>query len=208
MGKFGISLRIGLFTLAVALFYVGFVYFLKTHYSKAIYYEPTLCLDSLYETYDEKEFIPQKPKYIIIHCTAVPPTFSFTPETLLSFFKNSRKWDRPGYRHFVSRDGKLHTLRNFNGNEYIDYDEITYGASGLNAVSVHIAYDGGLDNNKRPKDTRTEAQKVALETIISFYKSIHPDAKVIGHRNVSKKACPSFDAKDEYKHIKGHLDIR
>ncbi len=170
------------------------------------YYDYNGCLDFLHENYDFADFMPRKPEYIVIHCTAVPPKVSFTPEKLLAFFYNSNKWDRPGYRHFISRDGTIHTLRAFNGDEYIDYNEMTWGASGYNNISIHISYDGGLDQNMKATDTRTLEQRASLSALVSFYKGLHPTAKVIGHRNLSKKACPSFDAKVEYSSIKAHSD--
>lgn len=165
------------------------------------YYEPTLCIDSLDVTdiYDVYEFVSKRPKYIVIHCTAVPPSFSFTPKSLVDFFL--KKWSRPGYRHFIERDGTINTLRAFNGDEYIDYDEMTWGASGYNDVAIHIAYDGGLDQNRKPADTRTIEQRASLSALVAFYKGLYPDAEVIGHRNISSKACPSFDAKSEYADI-------
>lgn len=170
------------------------------------YYEPTLCIDSLdiIENYDAADFVPKRVEYIVIHCTAVPPSFSFTPKSLVDFFL--RKWSRPGYRHFIPRDGTIYTLRAFNGDEYIDYEEITYGASGYNDVAIHIAYDGGLNANRRPEDTRTDKQKASLSALIAFYKGLYPNAKVIGHKNLSNKACPSFDAKSEYGDIQPFTD--
>lgn len=168
------------------------------------YYD--ICADSTHEDYEVADFIPRKPEYIVIHCTAVPPSVSFTPEKLMAFFYNSNNWDRPGYRHFITRDGTIYTLRAFNADEYIDYNEMTWGASGYNNVSIHIAYDGGLDKNKKAVDTRTPEQRASLSAIIAIYKGLHPKASVIGHRNLSKKACPSFDAKNEYSSIKAHSE--
>ena len=53
----------------------------------------------------------------------------------------------------------------------------------------------------KPKDTRTEAQKEELICILQDLKVRYPKAEIIGHRDVSNKACPSFDAKDEYKDL-------
>ena len=166
------------------------------------------CLDDhADETFDVMDFVPRKPIYLVIHCTAKRPNASMTPQQLINFFYNSRKWDRPGYRHYVTRDGKVHTLRKFNGNDVIEYDEMTWGASGYNNISIHIAYEGGLDMSGRASDTRTIEQKASLNALVSFYKGWHPNIKVIGHRDIGKKACPSYDAKREYSDIEVYSEL-
>jgi len=54
----------------------------------------------------------------------------------------------------------------------------------------------------KPKDTRTSAQKESLVCILEDLKGRYPKAEIIGHRDVSSKACPSFDAKSEYKTLR------
>jgi N-acetylmuramoyl-L-alanine amidase len=56
-----------------------------------------------------------------------------------------------------------------------------------------LAKDG-----KTPKDTRTEAQKKTLITLLRTLKARYPNATIHGHREFANKACPSFDAKSEY----------
>ena len=60
---------------------------------------------------------------------------------------------------------------------------------------------GGCDANMKPKDTRTAAQKAALLKLLKELKQRYPVAKIYGHRDFARKACPSFDAKEEYKNI-------
>lgn len=70
----------------------------------------------------------------------------------------------------------------------------------MNNRAVAVCYVGGLaSDGKTPKDTRTPEQKVALEKLVKELKGKYPQAQVIGHRDVAPKACPSFDAKREYK---------
>jgi hypothetical protein len=45
---------------------------------------------------------------------------------------------------------------------------------------------------EQPKDTRTEAQKEALATIVRDYLEFAPEIQVAGHNQFSAKACPSF----------------
>ena len=57
--------------------------------------------------------------------------------------------------------------------------------------------------NLKPKDTRTDAQKVALLNLLLTLRKLYPQAKIYGHRDFDKhgKTCPSFDAKKEYSNI-------
>ena len=52
-----------------------------------------------------------------------------------------------------------------------------------------------------PKDTRTDAQIDSLEYLVGFLCASYPGSEVYGHRDFSTKACPSYDAKEEYKSI-------
>lgn len=144
------------------------------------------------------EMFPNKIKYIIVHCTAVPPSVTLTVKTLMDIFVQRWGPTRPGYHFFIDKDGILHSLWDIDMDSYLRYEEIVWGAKGYNSESIHIAYDGGLDNRMQPSDTRNESQKTSLDNFILIAKKVWPDATVIGHRNVSNKACPSFDAKEEY----------
>ena len=84
-----------------------------------------------------------------------------------------------------------------------------------------MVYVGGLENKPVPynklkaKDTRTDAQKAALLSLLLSLRKLYPYAKIVGHRDFSPdrngngtiepceriKECPSFDAKAEYSRI-------
>ena len=51
------------------------------------------------------------------------------------------------------------------------------------------------------KDTRTPEQIATMLELLRLLKKIYPEAKIHGHRDFAAKACPSFDATDEYKNI-------
>ena len=71
---------------------------------------------------------------------------------------------------------------------------------GYNWCSLGIVYEGGLDEQGHPADTRTEAQKHALIALLRALKADYPDAQILGHRDLPwvKKDCPCFDASIEY----------
>jgi N-acetyl-anhydromuramyl-L-alanine amidase AmpD len=94
--------------------------------------------------------------------------------------------------------------------------------AGHNADSIGIAYVGGLENDPKKtyqqlkaKDTRTDAQKAALLSLLMDLRRFYPEAKIVGHRDFSPdknhngtidpsewiKSCPSFDARLAYRNV-------
>ena len=91
-------------------------------------------------------------------------------------------------------------------NGSIEYGRMVnkYGAhsSGQNYDSIGICYIGGMEKDmKEWSDTRTEEQKESLLLLLKTLKKLHSNAIIYGHKDFSTKACPSFDAKEEYKNI-------
>jgi N-acetylmuramoyl-L-alanine amidase len=133
-------------------------------------------------------------KYIIIHCSATKAGQDFCA-------KDIKKWHLQ--RGFS--DIGYHKIIDLNGTVEPGRSEEIPGAhcKGHNANSIGICYIGGLDENGKPADTRTEAQKKSLLKLIKSYKLRFPNAKVVGHRDMPNvhKACPCFDAKKEYENI-------
>jgi N-acetylmuramoyl-L-alanine amidase len=130
---------------------------------------------------------------IIIHCSATPEGKDYTVNDIDKWHKQ-RGFKCIGYHYVVYRDGTYHKGR--------DISEVGAHCLGHNANSIGICYIGGMDStNKNPKDTRTEAQKKTLITLIRTFKAKYPNIKVYGHRDFANKACPSFDATSEYKNI-------
>jgi len=68
-----------------------------------------------------------------------------------------------------------------------------------------VCYIGGTDAGGKPKDTRTAAQKATMKQLLSELKAVYKDAVVVGHRDLAATACPSFDAKKEYKDLKARV---
>lgn len=130
---------------------------------------------------------------IIIHCSATPEGKDYTVADIDRWHK-AQGWKGIGYHYVVYRDGSYHRGR--------PDEEVGAHVTGHNANSIGICYIGGCaKDGVTPKDTRTEAQKKTLITLIRTMKGRYPGAKVYGHRDFAAKACPSFDAKNEYKNI-------
>lgn len=130
---------------------------------------------------------------IIIHCAATPEDKNFTVEDINRWHKE-RGFIKIGYHYVIYIDGSIHKGR--------ELEEVGAHCTGYNRDSIGICYIGGVDKDgKTPKDTRTNAQKESLLKLIKELKTKFPQAEIYGHRDFSKKECPSFDAKTEYKDL-------
>ena len=132
-------------------------------------------------------------KEIIIHCSATPEGKDFTVQDIKRWHLN-RGFRDIGYHYVIYRDGSVHTGRSV--------AQAGAHCQKHNAHSIGICYIGGLAmNGKTPKDTRTEAQKVAIVQLLKDLHNRYPSATVHGHRDFAAKACPCFDVHAEYKHL-------
>lgn len=142
-------------------------------------------------------------KYLVIHCSATPEGRDVRPEQIIRW--HEQRWGKGaiGYRSFIDIHGVSHRLRAANMNAIVEPEEITFGVAGINSESHHICYAGGMNRSgDTPKDTRTDAQKKALESIIRFYlENINPAIYIAGHYAFSNKACPSFNVPEWLRSI-------
>ena len=129
---------------------------------------------------------------IIIHCSATPEGRKTSAEEIKSWHLE-RGFSDIGYHYIVHLDGLISYGRNI--------DKIGAHSRGQNKMSIGVCYIGGLDESLDAKDTRTPQQKESLLILLKTLKKMHPKAVIYGHRDFSEKACPSFDAFDEYKLI-------
>jgi N-acetylmuramoyl-L-alanine amidase len=115
-------------------------------------------------------------------------------DTIRSWHVDGRGWSDIGYHFYIDLYGEIHKGR--------DIAKIGAHVKGMNRNSIGICYCGGVEaDGKTPKDTRYDCQKDALTAVIRTLKAMYPEAVVHGHRDFSNKACPSFDATEEYKHL-------
>lgn len=92
-----------------------------------------------------------------------------------------------GYHYYITRDGTVHAGRPL-------YQEGAH-ATGYNRRSIGVCYEGGLNPNGKPADTRTPAQKETLRKLLIRLKTDYPEVRIVGHRDLPgvNKACPCFD---------------
>jgi N-acetylmuramoyl-L-alanine amidase len=135
----------------------------------------------------------RKIKYIAVHCTATAQTA--TVENIQKYWREHLGWQMPGYHFIIKPDGSITQL--------LEIEKVSNGVKGFNSETINISYIGGVDFKNNPKDTRTDAQKATLLKLLREMKTKFPNAVIQGHRDFPnvKKACPSFDAKNEYKNI-------
>lgn len=135
----------------------------------------------------------RKINFIAVHCTAGNQKANVND--LLSEFKR-KGWKNPGYHYVVTADGVIHQL--------LTTDKVSNGVKGYNSQLVNIAYTGGIDLcTGKAVDNRTTAQKKSLRSLLRVLHTQFPEAVIQGHRDFPgvAKACPSFNAKQEYSDI-------
>ena len=144
--------------------------------------------------------------WLVIHCSATRANAEYAPEQLERDHK-ARGFLRAGYNFYIRKTGEVVELR--------PLEMIPAHVKGHNRNSVGICYEGGLDVEGRPFDTRTPQQKTALLALLRRLKKRFPQARICGHRDLSPdldgdgvispqewiKACPCFDAGKEYGNV-------
>lgn len=141
----------------------------------------------------------RKIDYIVVHCTGTHPYAAI--KSIKAHWKTLR-WKNPGYHLVIREDGSVVRLA---GNE-----ETTNGVKGYNVNSLHVAYIGGIKRDGRPGCTLTDEQEMSLAIVLSQWAKKYPDAKIVGHRDLSPdadgdgvieecewvKQCPCFNIHD------------
>ena len=127
---------------------------------------------------------------IVVHCSA---TRCNRPFSVLQLIRCHReRFGFTGYHYYIERNGTVFQTR---------HEQLVGAhAKGYNSHSLGVCYEGGYDEQGKEADTRTTAQKQALLALLKRLKQQHPHAMIVGHRDLPgvKKACPCFDAAEEY----------
>lgn len=129
---------------------------------------------------------------IILHCTATPEGRDVSIDTIRQWHLD-RGWSDIGYHYIIELDGTIKEGR--------PVERQGAHVRGLNKNSIGIAYIGGCDANMSSKDTRTNAQKLAIDILLNKLMNKYVNSTLHGHNEFSPKACPSFDVQIEYKDL-------
>lgn len=114
----------------------------------------------------------------------------------------ARGWRMVGYHYIIRRDGTVENGR--------PVEDVGAHAAGNNHHSIGICMVGGVDEkNRKPENNFTPEQFTALTDLLTTLHGQYPHAMVIGHCDVSTKACPSFNVNDylhdaELEHLGQH----
>ena len=130
---------------------------------------------------------------IIIHCSATVEGVNVSTSTIKRWHVQGRGWSDIGYHYIIPLDGEIEYGR--------ELARSGAHCKGENENSIGICYIGGLSDKKRAKDTRTEAQKEALVNILKTLTHIYPKATIHSHFEYANKACPCFNAGEEYAEL-------
>ena len=132
-------------------------------------------------------------RWIVVHCAATPEGRDVKASDVRRWHVEDNGWSDIGYHWFIEIDGTLKKGRPENRSGA--------HAKGFNSASIGVCYAGGVDSSGKPKDTRTDDQKITMGCLMQDLRVRYPKAKIVGHRDISSKDCPSFDAKKEYEGI-------
>ena len=131
---------------------------------------------------------------IVVHCSAVRPGQTSSAAQIDSWHRQ-RGWKYGcGYHYVIRRDGTIEPGR--------PIDQVGAHCQYHNRHSIGICYEGGLNENGQPTDTRTPEQRLALRLLVTNLCNRFPRALVVGHRDLDpRKACPCFDAVKEFARV-------
>lgn len=119
-------------------------------------------------------------KLLVVHCSDTEDNDKLRAMDLHKMHLNFG-WDGIGYHKIINRCGKIENGR----------PEYWMGAhvKGKNDISLGVCLIG--------RYKFTAKQYLSLEKVLKKWKSLYPQAKIIGHRDTGNtdKTCPNFDVK-------------
>ena len=142
-------------------------------------------------------------KLIVIHCSATREDREFT-EYDLDICHRRRGFNGTGYHFYIRKNGDIKSTR--------PLERIGAHTRGFNKESIGICYEGGLDVQGCPADTRTPEQCSALRLLVhQLLKRFRNNVRICGHRDLSPdlngdgviepeewiKECPCFEVNRE-----------
>ena len=134
-------------------------------------------------------------RYLIIHCSATRCDRDY-PVSQLRRDHLARGFLDIGYHLYIRKDGTVTQHRRWN--------EVGAHCRPFNRCSIGVCYEGGLDANGKPKDTRTLKQRATLIGLLLDLHRKFPNAVIRGHNEMpgaTPKACPCFKPSKEYAYM-------
>lgn len=122
-------------------------------------------------------------KYIVIHCSATPPSQNIGRDEIDRMHKN-KGWNKIGYHFVIKRDGTLEKGRAMT--------EVGAHAYGYNQVPKYqrplswgICLIGGVDEEGKSVDNFEPEQYETLKNFLPGLIIQAPNAELFGHRDLS-----------------------
>lgn len=121
---------------------------------------------------------PIRPKtdYVVWHTSATPPSMDIGSAQIAIMHK-AKGWDDIGYAMVIRRDGRVEAGE--------DLRRAGAHVKGLNRYSVGICMIGGVDEDGKSENNFTDEQWKAAKHVYEFFTLLYPDAKHVGHRDLS-----------------------
>lgn len=138
--------------------------------------------------------------YLVVHCSATPAAKDIGRREI-DVMHRQRGFMGIGYHYVIRRNGVVEKGR--------PDDQPGAHVEGYNSRSLGICMVGGVKPDGKTAECNFEkAQYEALRTLLTTLKARHPDAEIVGHRDLSPdknrdgiispnewlKECPTFDA--------------
>jgi len=122
----------------------------------------------------------KKISLLVVHCSDTPNNQNLSAIDIHKMYL-SFGWNGIGYHKIIKRSGKVENGR----------PEYWIGAhvKGKNEISLGVCLIG--------RNKFTQKQYLSLEKILKKWKSLYPEAEIVGHRDTgdTQKTCPNFDVK-------------
>jgi N-acetylmuramoyl-L-alanine amidase len=116
---------------------------------------------------------PKVITHLVVHHSASHP--NTTPEEIKKWHIE-RGFSGIGYHKVITSDGIIHSAR--------AESEVPASIKGFNKGTLAVCLTGSFS-----RDTPTEFQLISLELLIQEWKTKHPSAKVIAHRDIAATEC-------------------
>jgi N-acetylmuramoyl-L-alanine amidase len=138
--------------------------------------------------------------FIVVHCSATGPKQDIGALEIDQWHRK-RGWIKIGYHLVIRRNGAIEPGR--------ELDEQGAHVTGRNSNTLGVCLVGGINADGKAEDNYTPAQHRQLLFTLRALKARHPNAQIVGHRDLSPdlngdgfvtrhewvKECPSFDVK-------------
>jgi len=140
---------------------------------------------------------------IIVHAAYTKPSMDIGADEIRRWHTDpkpkGRGWLDIGYNYVILRNGLIENGRDLDQDGDVD-EEVGAHAFGHNAQSIGICLVGGMDVHGKPDSNFTLPQFLTLKILFDNLKTLYPEAKLLGHRDISSKPCPCFDVHELLKY--------